>query len=288
MKQIFIFYFLCLLCGTDSAVYGQVSSTDRKLFADNLNAGRKITNLGVSPYSDEYISIVFDGVKYSGVRVVSNELMLKAFSNISYATLLNLFDVMGTNEKVFNQFLYQVFLYNEGNKSQIIRSLKSFCSIEQLADRIYTKYWGNYSSELSQDIAKNRAERKQIEVAKSKDKSISNNKEDSTKISTPMNIKSENVDEYEPEFPGGQTAYINFIQKNFKIPDSAVDINGTVIVEFIIDTAGKVRDAKVISSPLGHGLETEALRVINLLPKWLPARKGNIPKASTRTQSFVF
>ena len=87
-------------------------------------------------------------------------------------------------------------------------------------------------------------------------------------------------------FITGLTAH--FIQKNFKIPDSAVDINGTVIVEFIIDTAGKVRDAKVISSPLGHGLETEALRVINLLPTWLPARKGKISRASTRKQSFTF
>ena len=289
MKQVFTFYCLWLVFGLNSTLYSQVSSMDRKLFADNLNAGRKMTNLGVSPYSNEYISIVFNDIKYSGVRAASNELMLKAYPNISYATLLNLFNVMSVNETVLNQFLYQVCLYNEGDKNQIIKSLKSFCSNEQLATRIYTKYWGKFSNELMPNIAKNKTERNQIDRTKSKEnyKSIFDSDEDSTtRINTPVKDQLEN--EYEAEFPGGETAYRNFLQKNLKIPDSAVDISGIVIIEFTIDTSGKVGNAKVISKPLGHGLENEVLRVISMLPRWIPARKYQVSINSIRTQSFVF
>jgi hypothetical protein len=95
-------------------------------------------------------------------------------------------------------------------------------------------------------------------------------------------------DSTEAQFPGGDGAYQKFLRTNIKIPDSASDISGTVVVEFTIDTSGKVVTPKIISKPLGHGLESETLRVINLLPLWLPARKNHLPINTVKRQTFVF
>ena len=48
-------------------------------------------------------------------------------------------------------------------------------------------------------------------------------------------------------------------------------VEGRVIVQFVVDKDGSVMDAKVVRSidPL---LDKEALRVINLMPKWKPGK----------------
>jgi TonB family protein len=87
-----------------------------------------------------------------------------------------------------------------------------------------------------------------------------------------------------PEFPGGDSELIRFLQKNIRYPQAERDddIQGKVLVRFFIDETGKVKNAIVIKS-VSPGLDREALRVINLLPDFKPAAaRGQGVKVSFR------
>ena len=75
-----------------------------------------------------------------------------------------------------------------------------------------------------------------------------------------------------PSFPGGDSALMRFISENVVYPEDAYKnhIEGKVIVQFLIDEAGKVTEVKVARS-VNEELDREAVRVIKLLPDFTPA-----------------
>lgn len=75
------------------------------------------------------------------------------------------------------------------------------------------------------------------------------------------------------QFPGGPDSLKSFIRKNLCYPSEEWGcVEGSVIVRFIIEKNGAISDVKVIRSiePL---VDDEAVRVIRLMPKWIPAEK---------------
>ena len=86
------------------------------------------------------------------------------------------------------------------------------------------------------------------------------------------------VVEQAPEYPGGSTALLDFLQSNLRYPEAARSekAEGRVIVRFVVNTKGKVEDAAVIKGvhPL---LDAEALRIVGLLSGWLPGAQGGKP-----------
>lgn len=82
-----------------------------------------------------------------------------------------------------------------------------------------------------------------------------------------------------PVFPGGEAAFIAYIQKNVKYPAIAREnnITGTVYIGFVIDQDGKAINVKVERGGLGGGLEEEALRVIKSMPAWTPGKQNGRP-----------
>ena len=76
-----------------------------------------------------------------------------------------------------------------------------------------------------------------------------------------------------PEFPGGQQAMVKFIGENIMYPVAAQDnkIQGRVVCQFVVDTDGSIINAFVARSGGDVSLDMEAIRVINLMPKWKPA-----------------
>ena len=58
-----------------------------------------------------------------------------------------------------------------------------------------------------------------------------------------------------------------------KYPQYAIDngIQGRVLVDFVIDVKGKVRDVKVLRG-VHQSLDAEAVKVIEASPDWRPAR----------------
>ncbi len=79
--------------------------------------------------------------------------------------------------------------------------------------------------------------------------------------------------EEQAEFPGGEDALISYISKNIKYPAQAkdADIQGKVMVQFIVQKDGSVTDV-VVKKDIGGGCGTEARRVISALPRWKPAK----------------
>ena len=77
--------------------------------------------------------------------------------------------------------------------------------------------------------------------------------------------------EIESEYPGGQGAWQKFLSTNLHYPDAAVDkeIQGDVLLEFIVDKEGNVSDVKAISGP--DELKSESVRVLVASGKWTPA-----------------
>ncbi len=71
-----------------------------------------------------------------------------------------------------------------------------------------------------------------------------------------------------PEYPGGMIQFYNFIGKNYRAPEQK-NLNGKVIIEFIIEKDGSLSNFKV-ARDLGSGTGTEAIRVLKRSPKWKP------------------
>ena len=79
-----------------------------------------------------------------------------------------------------------------------------------------------------------------------------------------------------PEFPGGGKAFSAFLSKNLKWPKSVHDEDwqGVVTISFFVEKDGSLTEIRVAKS-MGAAFDEEALRVINLSPKWIPAMKNN-------------
>jgi periplasmic protein TonB len=92
--------------------------------------------------------------------------------------------------------------------------------------------------------------------------------------------------EVAPQFPGGQRALDNYINKNVNYPQQAIDddVSGTVHVSFVVDEQGHITKARVLDAAnIGDGLDQEALRVVKNMPVWMPGKvKGK--KVKTRME----
>lgn len=84
------------------------------------------------------------------------------------------------------------------------------------------------------------------------------------------------VVEENAQFPGGEEACMKWLRDHVRYPSICVEqgVQGRVIVSFVVNRDGSIVDAHVMRSPDQH-LSDEALRVVNGMPKWKPARFGN-------------
>jgi protein TonB len=82
--------------------------------------------------------------------------------------------------------------------------------------------------------------------------------------------------EVEAEFPGGKAAWNKFLVKTFRYPEEAQnnEIHGDVVVQFTVDKEGNISNIQAISGPKKGGLREEAVRVISLSGKWVPAMQN--------------
>jgi len=81
-----------------------------------------------------------------------------------------------------------------------------------------------------------------------------------------------------PQFPGGDEALIKFLSSHINYPPMAAEnnIQGRVIVQFVVDKTGKVGEVKVVRL-VDKDLDREAVRVCKLLPKFTPGRQNGQP-----------
>jgi len=78
-----------------------------------------------------------------------------------------------------------------------------------------------------------------------------------------------------PQFPGGEVELLKFIMQNLKNPSVNGEemVQGKVICRFIVDINGSVIQPEVIRS-LDRFSDAEALKVIRLLPKFIPGKQN--------------
>ena len=85
--------------------------------------------------------------------------------------------------------------------------------------------------------------------------------------------------EVKPQFKGGESAMMEFIAKNVKYPQAAIDatLQGKTIVGFVVRKDGTVSDVHIKKSS-GHAvLDKEAMRVVKTMPAWKPGKqKGKL------------
>lgn len=96
--------------------------------------------------------------------------------------------------------------------------------------------------------------------------------------------------EIESEFPGGASAWLRFLTRNLQYPSEAVNyrVQGTVIVQFVVDKQGHISNVQAISGPEMGGLREEAVRVIRKSGIWTPAIQNGIQVKSYKKQPIVF
>jgi protein TonB len=94
----------------------------------------------------------------------------------------------------------------------------------------------------------------------------------------------------ESSYPGGMPAWQRYLNKNLRFPEEAVnnEIQGTVVVQFIVDKEGNVSDVQAIGGPDNGGLRDEAVRVIKKSGKWTPAIQNGRQVRSYKKQPITF
>lgn len=92
----------------------------------------------------------------------------------------------------------------------------------------------------------------------------------------------------ESTYPGGLNAWKRFLNKTFTYPSEAQsnEIQGTVVVRFVVDKTGNVSNIQAIVGP--EELRGEAVRVIGKSGKWKPAIQNGHQVNSYKTQPIVF
>jgi protein TonB len=96
--------------------------------------------------------------------------------------------------------------------------------------------------------------------------------------------------EIESTYPGGGPAWLRFLNKNLHYPDDAQnnEIQGVVIVQFIVDDKGNVSDVQAVSGPDKGGLREEAVRAIRKSGLWTPAIQNGRQVKSYKRQPITF
>lgn len=94
--------------------------------------------------------------------------------------------------------------------------------------------------------------------------------------------------EFEAEFPGGASAWLQFLIKNLKYPENAAmhELEGDVPVEFIVEKDGRVTHVRAQGGP--QELRAEAERVVSASGKWIPAKNHGKIVRSYKIQPIDF
>lgn len=84
--------------------------------------------------------------------------------------------------------------------------------------------------------------------------------------------------EEQPQPVDGIRAFYEFVTSELRYPDQArrLGVEGKVFVQFVVDTEGNLTKAQ-IAKGIGAGCDEEALRVIQMAPRWNPGKQRGRP-----------
>jgi TonB family protein len=81
-----------------------------------------------------------------------------------------------------------------------------------------------------------------------------------------------------PQFKGGLKVFGAYVSRNLHYPDDArrAKIQGRVILGFIVDRDGSIRDVEVVKG-LGYGCDEVAVKALKSCPPWIPGTLYGLP-----------
>jgi TonB family protein len=81
-----------------------------------------------------------------------------------------------------------------------------------------------------------------------------------------------------PQYPGGETAMMEYVAKNVVYPKEAQEkgISGRVFVGFVVEKDGSIGEVKLLRG-IGGGCDEEAVRVVKGMLKWKPGKQDGKP-----------
>ncbi len=93
----------------------------------------------------------------------------------------------------------------------------------------------------------------------------------------------------QPEYPGGLPAIELFLRQQLMYPEQAhkQGVEGRVVVGFMINEQGRVVSPKIVKS-IHPALDSEAVRVVQLMPRWKPGMKDKTPIVAPVVLPIVF
>lgn len=93
-----------------------------------------------------------------------------------------------------------------------------------------------------------------------------------------------------PSFPGGEEELYKFLGSNMIYPENArqSELHGKLIVEFVVSNLGKIKDVKISNGYIGGGCEEEAIRLIKIMPDWIPGKQNDKPVNVYFRMPFIF
>lgn len=82
-----------------------------------------------------------------------------------------------------------------------------------------------------------------------------------------------------PQFPGGDKALVEFLDNNLVYPEEAQKQKweGKTLVAFTVNEDGAIQNPRILKSSWML-LDNEALRIVKMMPKWIPASVNGTPK----------
>jgi len=103
------------------------------------------------------------------------------------------------------------------------------------------------------------------------------------------NEKVYDVVEQMPSFPGGPSALFDYLSNTVRYPPAAMKkgIQGRVICTFVVEGDGSISDVKVTKS-VDESLDREAVRVLRVMPRWIPGRQDGKPVRVKYTVPMAF
>lgn len=98
-----------------------------------------------------------------------------------------------------------------------------------------------------------------------------------------------NTGQRNPEFQGGEEAWLTFLEKTIRFPNSADDYLtlGIVYVDFVVSDIGRVTSSRIVKS-VNKSLDDEALRVIGEMPRWNPGLSYGVPVSMIMNMPMSF
>lgn len=106
-----------------------------------------------------------------------------------------------------------------------------------------------------------------------------------------LTAQKDSLNEQPAKFPGGEEAWVAFIEKNIdnNIPARlhAPPGNYIAVVSFAVEKDGTVSQIKILENP-GYGIATELQRVIKKSPGWIPATQNGKVVLYRQKQSATF